>query len=190
MNGGANIRRLAALLSDPARSEHPCAFPADSIAADNPGLYSWWADAEAQNLFHRAGGNPSGQFLYVGQAGATIWPSGRKSDATLKSRIRSNHIRGTISSSTFRRTLSALLRQSLNLHLEAPGRLAREDNRRVSRWIEDHLRITIVQWQNRDSLQSVEKTVLDILDPPFNLHGRPPTDLRRHLAELRRALKE
>ena len=111
MNLRADVRRIAALLSDPARSEHPRAFPADSIAAANAGLYSWWADAEARELFLRAGRIPVGQFLYVGQAGATRWPSGRKSTATLKSRIRSNHFRGNLSSSTFRRTISALLRQ-------------------------------------------------------------------------------
>ena len=43
-----------------------------------------------------------GQFLYVAQAAATRWPSGRKSTATLKSRIRSNRLRGNLSSSTFR----------------------------------------------------------------------------------------
>ena len=124
MNRRADVRRIAALLSDPGRSEHPRAFPADSIAAANAGLYSWWADAEAQELFLRAGGIPVGQFLYVGQAGATRWPSGRKSTVTLKRRIRSNHLCGNLSSSTFRRTISALLRQPLILprvhHL--PGR--------------------------------------------------------------------
>ena len=190
MNRRADIRRIAALLSDPARSEHPSAFPADSVAAGNAGLYSWWADEEAQELFLRAGRIPVGQFLYVGQAGATRWPSGSKSTATLKSRIRSNHIRGNLSSSTFRRTISALLRQPLNLRLAEPGKLVREDNRRVTTWIEDHLRIAIVPSEDRDSLESVEQAVLDTLDPPFNLDSRPPTDLRRRLTELRRAITE
>ena len=190
MNRRADVRRIAALLSDPARSEHPRAFPADSVTAGKAGLYSWWADAEAQKLFLRAAGVPVGKFLYVGQAGATRWPSGRKSTATLKIRIRGNHIRGNLSSSTFRRTISALLREPLNLRLTEPGKLMPEDNRRVSGWIENHLRVAIVPSEDRDSLECVEQAVLDTLDPPLNLDGRPPTDLRRRLAELRGTIAE
>ena len=40
------VRHIAGLHSEPNRPEHPREFPADSIAADKPGLYSWWADAE------------------------------------------------------------------------------------------------------------------------------------------------
>ena len=32
-----------------------------------------------------------------------------------------------------------------------------EDNRRVSRWIENHLRVAIVPWEDRDSLERVEQ---------------------------------
>ena len=189
MSRRADVQRLAALLSDPDWPERPRAFPADPIASGKAGLYSWWADAEARELFLRAAGGISvGRFLYVGQAGATHWPSGRKSSATLKTRIRSNHIRGNLSSSTFRRTISALLREPLDLRLAEPGKLAPEDNRRVSRWIEDHLRVAIVPSVDRDALERLEQAVLDTLDPPFNLEGRPPTDLRRCIAALRRAI--
>ena len=188
MSQRVGVRRIAALLSDPARSEHPRTFPADPIAAGKAGLYSWWADAKTRGVFLRAGGIPVGPLLYVGQAGATKWPSGRKSTATLNSRIRSNHIRGNQSSSTFRRTISALLREPLKLRLAGPGKIMPEDNRRVSRWIEDHLRLAIVPLDDRDALECLEQAVLDTLDPPFNLDGRPPTDLRRRLTELRRAL--
>lgn len=190
MNRRTDVRRITALLSDPTMAEPSSAFPADPIAAGNAGLYSWWADAEAQELFLREGRVAVGKFLYVGQAGATRWPSGRRSTATLKSRIRSNHIRGNLSSSTFRRTISALLRRPLNLRLSGPGKLVREDNRRVTRWIRDHLRIAIVPSEDRDSLESLEQAVLDTLDPPFNLDGRPQTDLRRRLTELRRDIAE
>ena len=63
-----------------------------------------------------------------------------------------------------------------------------EDNRRVSEWIEDHLRVAIVPSEDRDTLEAVEQAVLDTLDPPFNLDGRPSTDLRWRLTELRRAI--
>ena len=186
-----DVRCIAALLSDPNRSEHPREFSADSIAAAKPGLYSWWADAEAQKLFLRAAGGFSvGRLLYVGQAGATRRPSGRKSTATLKSRIRTNHIRGNLSSSTFRHTISALLREPLNLRLAEPGKLMPDENRRVSTWIEDHMRVAIVAIVDREYLGRIELAVLDTLDPPLNLKGRPPTDLRRRLAELRREIEE
>lgn len=189
MSDGDDVRRIAALLSDPDRPEHPRGFPADPVAAGKPGLYSWWADAEARELFlHATGGIPVGRLLYVGQAGATHWPSGRRTTATLKSRIRGNHIRGNLSSSTFRHTISALLRGPLDLRLAEPGRLMPEENRRVSRWIEDHLRVAIVAVVDLDKLGRIERAVLDALDPPFNLNGRPPSDFRQRLAELRRAI--
>lgn len=188
MNKPVDVQRIAVLLSDPTSSEDPRRFQGDSIAAGKAGLYSWWADAVAEELFLRMGGVPLGQFVYVGQAGATLWPSGKKSTATLKSRIRRNHIRGNASSSTFRHTISAILREPLNLRLAGPGKLIHEDNRRLSRWIEDHLRVTIVPWEDRDSLKRVEQAVLDALDPPFNLDGRPASVLRRRLTDLRRAI--
>ncbi len=190
MNLRVDIRHIAGLLSDPAQSEHPRAFPADSIAAESAGLYSWWADEVAQELFRQAVEVPVGQFLYIGQAGATHWPSGRKSTATLNSRIRNNHMRGNLSSSTFRLTISALLCEPLKLRLAEPGKLLREDNRLVSEWIRDHLRVTIVPLEDRDSLEDVEQAVLDTLDPPLNLRGRPPTGLRRRVTQLRRAIRK
>ena len=188
MNKPVDVRRVAALLSDRTRSEDPRAFPEDPITAGKAGLYSWWADEEAEELFLQAGGVPVGQLIYVGQAGAILWPSRKESTATLKSRILNNHIRGNPSSSTFRRTISAILREPLNLHLAGPRKLMPEDNQLVSRWIENHLRVAIVPWENRHALERVEQAVLDMLDPPFNLDGRPPTVLRRRLTDLRRAI--
>ena len=64
------------------------------------------------------------------------------------------------------------------------------ENRRASTWIEDHIRVGIVAMEDRDFLECIEHAVLDTLDPPFNLNGRVPTVLRRHLAELRRAIEK
>ena len=188
MNKRIDSRHITALLSDRTRSEDPRTFPRDPSAAGKAGLYSWWADAEAEELFLQATSVPVGQFIYVGQAGATRWPSGTKSTATLKSRIRRNHIQGNLSSSTFRHTISAILREPLNLRLTEPGKLALADNRRVSGWIESHLRVVIVPWQDRDSLERIEQAVLDTLEPPLNLRGRPASVLRRCLTKLRRAI--
>ena len=124
--------------------------------------------------------------VYAGQAGATRWPSGRTSTATLASRIRSNHINVNASSSTFRLTLSALLLDPLGLAVLKPGRLTPEDNRVVSGWIKKHLQVAIVAYDGRDSLGRIEAVVVDILDPPLNLEGRPNTSPRRLLTSLRR----
>ena len=58
-----------------------------------------------------------------------------------------------------------------------PGKIMPQDNGRVSRWSEDHLRVAIVPLDDRDALECIEQAVLDTLDPPFNLDGRPSTDL-------------
>lgn len=92
-----------------------------------------------------------------------------------------------MSSSTFRLTISAILREPLDLRSEG-GRLASDANGRVSRLIESHLRVAIDPWEDRDSLERIEQAVLDVLDPPFNLRGRPVTDFRQHLTKLRRAI--
>ena len=137
-------RRITALLSDPARAEDPCAFPMDDAIAGHAGLYSWWADSTATELLPQIPGSvPPPHLIYVGQAGATSWPSGKSSRATLKSRILTDHIGGNASSSTFRLTITALLVDPLNLRVAKPGRLVLEDNRRVSAWIKEHLRIAI-----------------------------------------------
>ena len=188
MSDHVDVQRVAALLADRTRSEDPRTFPRDPDAAVKAGLCSWWADGEALRLFRGGGLAPMGPLIYAGQAGATRWPSGRKSTATLKSRVRGNHIRGNASSSTFRLTLSAILREPLKLRLEGPAKLMPEENRRVSRWIESHLRIAIVPWEDRDSLEGIEQVVLDMLDPPFNLDGRPEIVLRQRLTDLRRAI--
>lgn len=54
--------------------------------------------------------------------------------------------------------------------------------------IESHLRVAIAPWEDRDSLERIEQAVLDELDPPFNLRGRPMTDRRQRITELRRAI--
>jgi hypothetical protein len=69
-----------------------------------------------------------------------------------------------------------------------PGRLTPEDNRVVSGWIKKHLQVAIVAYDDRDSLGRIEAVVLDILDPPLNLEGRPSTSSRRRLKGFRRRI--
>ncbi|MDF1595719.1 MAG: hypothetical protein P1T08_06440 [Acidimicrobiia bacterium] len=179
---------LAKVLTDSRRSESPSGFPCDRQLASHPGLYSWWGDEEARSMIGTQLGTTIPSLVYAGQAGATRWPSGKISTATLASRIRGNHINGNASSSTFRLTLSGLLLDPLSLTVLRPGRLAPDDNRVVSDWIKKHLEVAIVAYDDRDSLGRIEAAVLDMLDPPVNLEGRPNTPPRRLLTSLRRRI--
>ena len=182
------IEELVAALTDSGQAQSPIGFPSDSRVAARPGLYSWWGDEPAREVIEEQLGKALPPLVYVGQAGATRWPSGTRSSATLGSRIRGNHINGNASSSTFRLTLSALLFRPLGLTVLKPGRLAPEDRKVVSAWMKDHLRVVIVSYGDRDSLEHVEDCVLDTLDPPLNLRGRPATGSRNLLKDLRRQI--
>lgn len=182
------VEALTAALNDEQRAEPPVSFPVDPTIASHAGLYSWWADDSARSIIGARLGVPIPALVYAGQAGATRWPSGTRSKATLGSRIRGNHIGGNASSSTFRLTLAALLLEPLDLVVAKSGHLQREDNRRVSDWIKEHLRVTIVAYDDLYLLEQVEKAVLALLDPPLNLDGRPKTASRTLLSNLRRRI--
>ena len=189
MNERIETRRIIALLSDPGRALDPLSFPENNVEADYSGLYAWWADSTAVDLFGRVVGSVSpDRCIYVGQTGATKWPSGKTSDATLRDRILSNHIRGNVRSSTFRWTISAILFRPLKLRLTNSKRLHPEDNSKVSDWIKNHLRVAIAPYADRDALGEVEKNVLKALDPPLCLQDCPKNEFRRRLSDLRKQL--
>jgi hypothetical protein len=144
-----------------------------------PGLYSWWVDGEGSADLS-AGLNaavPEG-LIYAGQAGATRWPSGKRSGNTLWSRIVGMHLGGSAEFSTFRRSLAAVLGPVLGLRSE--------DDPGLSAWIDAHLRVIAVPVLDADQLGEIESGVLDALDPPLNLLGRQTTAVRQRLSELRR----
>lgn len=189
MTPDEEVETLIAALSDSSCAEAPAAFPLDAHAAANAGLYSWWGDEEARRVL-AAGLDVDGlpPLLYAGQAGATKWPSGKRSNATLGSRIGQQHIRGNARSSTFRLTLSTVLLVELGLTPAPGGRLTPESNRVVSDWIAVHLRVAIAPFADRDRLGVVEATVVGRLDPPLNLDHCRASAIRSRLTELRRAL--
>ena len=158
--------------------------------AGRAGMYVWWADDTARVALGAPLGDVLPALVYAGQAGATRWPSGTKSNATLKSRIRQQHIGGNVDtgSSTFRLTISALLVDHLQLLVVAGGRLERESNDRVSTWIAEHMRVGIAGFDDRDQLGVVEAAVVTALDPPLNLEHCPPTKARSRLTALRREI--
>jgi hypothetical protein len=143
-----------------------------------PGLYSWWADEQGAADLSRGLGHPvAAGLIYAGQAGATRWPSGKRSGNTLWGRIAGMHLGGTAEFSTFRRTLAATLRAVLSL--------SSENDPQLLVWIYAHLWVNAVPVPDADRLGQIEATVLDMLDPPLNLRGRPPTLILAKLTELR-----
>jgi hypothetical protein len=60
---------------------------------------------------------------------------------------------------------------------------------RYAAWMRQHLRVSIVPYDDRDNLASLEHAVLARLAPPLNLMGMSPTAMRAKLRELRRLLK-
>ncbi|WP_420323445.1 GIY-YIG nuclease family protein [Kribbella pittospori] len=142
-------------------------------------MYSWWVDdAGADDLSNGLGLTAPPGLIYVGQAGATRWPSGRRSMNTLWSRLVGMHLDGSADFSTFRLTLASILRE--------PLRLTHLDDSSLTTWMEDHLQVATASVDDGDRLMAVEREVLARLDPPLNLAGRPPTPLRRQLSKLRK----
>jgi hypothetical protein len=149
--------------------------------ADRPGLYSWWVDEVGAAALSRGLGLPvEAGLIYAGLAGATRWPSGRRSKNTLWLRIATMHLAGKHEFSTFRRTLGAIL--------AAESGSTDVDEQGLSAWMGAHLRVVTVSFDDRDELGHLEKRVLAALDPPLNLQSMAPTPVRRRLRELRRGL--
>jgi hypothetical protein len=181
--GEVSASGLARALSDPSRALSPQELLGggrDHLLV--PGLYSWWVDDRGAADLSRGLGHPVlAGLIYAGQAGATRWPSGQRSQGTLWDRITGMHLGGAAEFSTFRRTLAAILRPVLGLDTE--------DDPKLSAWISTHLGVNAVPVPDPDRLAEAETAVLDLLDPPLNLRGRPPTAIRARLAELRRSRK-
>ena len=179
---------ITKLLSDGSSAMAPSRFPPDTALAQRPGMYAWWGDEHACAVLGEEIGAQLPPLLYVGQAGATRWPSGTRSRATLASRIGQQHIRGNARSSTFRLTISVLLLKPLGLVPADGGKLDRRSNELVSTWIAEHLRIAIAPYDNRDTLADVEADVVSRLDPPLNLGHCLPSEARARLRKLRQSL--
>jgi hypothetical protein len=143
-----------------------------------PGLYSWWVDEPGAAALTRGLGLPiAAGLIYAGQAGATRRLSGKRSSNTLWGRVAGMHLGRKAEFSTFRRTLAAILRTVIPL--------STEDDPQLSVWIDRHLRVVMLSVPAADRLGEQESTVLDALDPPLNLLGRPRTPIRDELTRAR-----
>jgi hypothetical protein len=173
------LAELVEMLSDASRS----LAPAEVLARGSdgwraPGLYSWWVDASgAEDLSTGLGHDVKAGLVYAGLAGATKWPSGKRSGNTLWSRITGMHLGGNHEMSTLRRTFGSTL-------AEARG-WETIDERALSAWMHEHLRVVMVRYDDADRLGHMEKAVLEQMDPPLNLQGMRATPLRRDLSALR-----
>lgn len=179
---GIGAQDLARLLTDASQALSPAELlrrGSDGLRA--AGMYSWWVDAEGANdLSQGLGQHVAPGLIYIGQAGATRWPSGKRSANTLWGRIAGMHLGSTTEFSTFRRTLAAVLFAVLDLRSE--------DDPRLSAWINARLRVIAVAVPDADGLSMVESAILDMLDPSLNIRGRPPSPVRIRLTALRRNL--
>lgn len=147
-----DLSRLSQELADIA-----AALPAAS------GLYAWWADPEVlpalPGPLHKT--EPETRLLYVGIA------------SNLRRRIVQNHLRRS-GSSTLRRTLAGLLLESEGYSTRWTDRvvLVEADERRLTAWMQAHLRLT---WCERPTPEVVEPGIITTLGPPLNVdHASGP----------------
>ena len=179
---GPSVAELVARLGDESLARPAEGFPWDGIDLRHAGLYAWFTDLEgAHELTAALGHRVAPGLVYAGQAGATSSRTGKASQATLASRIGGNHLSGDVDSSTWRRTLAALL-------LGERSR-TQEGRAELDAWIRRHLRLNVAPLSDRATVGALEDAVLEQLDPPLNLKGRPRTEPRRVLAEKRRRLR-
>src|SRR4051794_29915263 len=132
---------------------------------ESPGLYAWWM---VPGVIHGVTGpsHPAQPFelLYVG-----IAPKDGQSRATLRSRIRGQHLGGNIGSSTFRQSLAALLFEAMGWTTRWSGtraQLSPEDNGALSDWQREHLRLA---WVERPRPWTIEAQVIALMQPSLNL---------------------
>ncbi len=179
------VAAIRALVREP-RLYRASAWPVDDAGLASAGLYAWYVDRDgAVQLSKELGLKVEEGLLYMGQAGATLWPAGVRRRSTLRGRIGANHIHGRIGRSTFRLTLAAALRKVCSLERRGPNELTVESEERLSGWICRHLSFSIHPSEDRDGLLSLEQKVIAEADPPFNINGLPSTRLRERLSKLR-----
>jgi hypothetical protein len=151
---------------------------AGRASADQPGLYTWWTDAEgAHALSAGLGHRIAPGLIYAGRAGG-VRPNGVSSTNTLWGRLATMHLGGNREFSTFRLTLAACLSQP---H-EPP--VAEAD---LTAWMHEHLRVAVLPLP-AVAVVAAEEMLLQNADPPLNLQGMARTPLRQTLTRLRRSV--
>jgi hypothetical protein len=165
-------------------------WPAGAGDVDRPGLFAFWLDeAGAADLARGLDLPFEAGRIWVGQAGATRWPSGRASSDTLGERIARTHLSGRVRSSTVRLTLASILFVQLDLVVQASALLQASAEQDLSDWMSAHLSVALHPHDDRDSLAGLEQAVVQRLDPPLNLDDYlPATSVRQSVTALRRRI--
>jgi hypothetical protein len=161
----AQIERVIAALTASPRSLEDAESPAGIPSA--AGLYAWWTVLGSIPHIPRCP-HPTVSDLdlfYVG-----ISPSNARSSQNLRKRVAGNHIKGNTGGSTFRLTLASLLFEAMGWHPIMTDRsvLTAEDNRALTTWQRQHLRLT---WVAHPEPWTVEHAVIERMRPPLNLAG-------------------
>jgi hypothetical protein len=157
---------------------------------DRPGLFAFWVDeAGAADLSRGLDLPLEAGRIYVGQAGATKWPSGRANEDTLRDRVGRTHLSGKVRSSAVRLALAAVLLDRLGLVVQAAVLLQASSEEALSDWMRAHLSVAVHVHDDRDTLAGLEQAVVQRLDPPLNLEGHlPATSVRQRVAALRKRI--
>ena len=166
------------------------AWPAGAEGLDRPGLFGFWVDeAGAADLARGLELPFEAGRIWVGQAGATKWPSGRAGSDTLGDRVGRIHLAGKVRGSVLRLTLASILLDRLDLVVQAPMLLQASSEQALSEWMRAHLLVALHPHDDRDSLAGLEQAVVQRLDPPLNLEAYlPATSLRQSAASLRKRI--
>lgn len=177
--GSPSVRELAAQLSDPDTGLSPSQLlERGPDGLESAGLYSWWVEADgAEDLTAGLRHSIEPGLVYVGQAGATRSRSNKASSNTLWKRLTAMHLGSRAEMSTLRRTLAAALSAVLGL--------TDEDDPQLSAWIARNMTVVPVAVHDHEALSEMEAAVLERLDPPLNLRGRPDTPVRQELSRRR-----
>jgi hypothetical protein len=165
-------------------------WPAGAEGLDRPGLFGFWVDEAGAAQLARGLDEPfeAGR-IYVGQAGATRWPSGRASADTLGGRVGRVHLAGKVRSSAVRLTLASILLGQLDLTVQAAMLLHASSEQALGEWMRAHLLVAVHPHDDRDSLAGLEQAVVQRLDPPLNIEAYlPATSVRQSAIGLQKRI--
>jgi hypothetical protein len=169
-----HIKELAEWLGDPGHAEPCSAFPIASDRGSFAGVYAWHGDASADALVSTVLGPGRTSPLYLG-----------RTSSTLNKRILRDDLRNT-KTSTFRRSLAAILWDELELRCAGPNAIEAASDARLTEWMLEHLSVSVVPIFAKSNLAVIEGGVLRQLDPPLNTVKVVNTAGRARLRRLRR----
>ena len=163
------------------------AWPDAASSFNAPGLYAWCVDALG------AAGGLCQRTRQGGRDGPDLrWPGGRDEVAVWASRASNAPEQNYVSAPGRKHpgvdvSAHARLRAGRRAEFAADRSqdIGLDGESRLSQWIRDHPAVALYAFEKRDVLADLEHRVLVELNPPLNLEGRPPSDIRTSLTRLR-----